>query len=535
MKKEKKVVLTGSNLDFDQIFKIIFKDYRVEADPDAMDRVESCRKKIIDKATSGVLMYGINTGFGQNQDVQVDSKGLAQLQTNLIRSHSISFGDAAPEQVVRLAMVLRANALLKGYSGVRREVINKLLEFINNKNLYPLVPKIGSLGASGDLSPLSHIALNLIGEGECFLKDNNGNFQLVETKIALERENIQPLILELKEGLALNNGMQFTTAYLIFLIFKMEKEIKTSLALSACFSEIMLATDTPFDARIHEVRPYEGQKLAGKILSKLLVGSEIIKSHRQAKYDPNTQDPYSSRCLPQVFGVVFDALRKAKAELKIEINSATDNPLIFEDQVISGGNFHGMLIAILAANLFNVFCAQLAIKGAQVRRIVDKDKNRLGVSCLLDPECNHQISSGMMIVEYSYHAGINFIMSANSAAFLFSASSASCQEDHVSHAPTVVLNLEKALELFEDLLSRENLMVVQGYKILNKLEQKFKDSGKMPVDGKLTPGLIGSFILEINRGVFEGITTDTYLKPVVDKVKEKIIKGNLISDFVDKT
>jgi len=533
MKKGKTIFLTGSDLDFHQIRKIMFEDYEVKADMNAMKSVESCREKIIAEAASGALIYGFNMGFGQNQDVQVDSEGLAQLQTNLIRSHAISFGDAAPEQVVKLTMVLRANALLKGYSGVRREVISKLLEFVNNKNFYPFVPKIGSLGASGDLSPLSHVALNLIGEGECFLRDGNGNFELVEAKVALKRENIQPLLLESKEGLALNNGMQFTTAYLIFLIFKMEKVVKTSLALSACFSEIMLATNMSFDSKIHDVRPYEGQKLAAKMLSKLLVNSDIIKSHRLSKYDPNTQDPYSSRCLPQVFGVVFDALSEAKVKLKIEINSATDNPLVFGNQVISGGNFHGMPIAILAANLFNVFCSQLKIKEALVRRVVDKDKNRLGVSCLLDPECNHQTSSGMMILEYSYHAISNLIMSANNPAFLFSASSASCQEDHVSHAPTVVLNLEKALELFEYSLSLENVMIVQGYNILKKLEQKFKEIGKMPVDGKLSPSAIGSYILKINHGIFEGISFDTYLKPSVEKVRREIIKKDLISHFVD--
>jgi len=527
----KTIVLTGSGLTLKKVKEIMFGNCKVVADKKAMARVNLSRQNIMLKATTGKPIYGFNMGFGQNQDVHVDDERLAQLQINLIRSHAISFGDSSPREVVRLAMVLRANALLKGNSGVRMEVIDKLIEFINNKNIYPFVPKIGSLGASGDLSPLSHIALNLIGEGQCYLKSGDG-YVLADTATALKKEKIQPLQLEAKEGLALNNGMQFTTAYLAFLLVKMEKMVISSLALAACFSEIMLATDQPFRPEIHAVRPYPGQKEAARILTSLLKCSPITKSHRDPQKDKNTQDPYSSRCLPQVFGVIFDAISATEKTLDIEMNSATDNPLVFDDEVISGGNFHGMPIAITAANLFNAFCAQLKIKESLVRRIVDKEKNRLGVSCLLDPGCDHQTSSGMMILEYSYHAISNLIMSHNNPAFLFSASSASCQEDHVSHAPTVILNIEKSLELFGYSLALENAMICQGYNILRKSEEAFKEAGRMSETDELTPGPIGSFILEINQGVFAPIQADSYLQPEIEKIKAKIIDTDIIYDYV---
>ncbi len=494
--------------------------------------MESSRRKIISETSAGKLIYGFNMGFGQNHNIHVDTERLAQLQMNLIRSHSISFGEPTPREVVKLAMVLRANALLKGYSGVRSEVVYKLLEFINNQNIYPFVPKIGSLGASGDLSPLSHIALNLIGEGQCFIKTPAGDYALTDAASALKKENIQPLQLEAKEGLALNNGMQFTTAYLIMLLLRAEKMVVSSLALAACFSEIMMATDRPFLPEIQEVRPYPGQQKAAHILFALLKDSRIIRSHRSPNRDKNTQDPYSSRCLPQIFGPVFDAIESTKDLLNIEINSATDNPLVFDGAVVSGGNFHGMPLALAAANLFNAFCAQLKVKEALVRRIVDKDKNRLDVSCLLDPDCDHQTSSGMMILEYSYHAISNLIMSYNNPAFLFSASSASAQEDHVSHAPTVILNLEKSLELFSYSLALEDAMVCQGYNILVKMEKFFKRSGRISHADRLLPGPIGSFIVEANKGVFTPIQVDTYLQPAVENIRQKIINQDIIYNFV---
>lgn len=526
------VVLNGNDLNLADVYRIIYGNYPVSVDETAIEKVRLSREKIMSQTTTGKMIYGFNMGFGQNQDVHVSHERLAQLQINLIRSHAISFGEPSPKEVVKLAMVLRANALLKGCSGVRPEVVYKLVEFINNPNLYPFVPKIGSLGASGDLSPLSHIALNLIGEGFCFYKTNDEDYELIETSLALRKEGIEPLQLEAKEGLALNNGMQFTTAYLAILILKMEKMVTSSLALAACFSEIMLATDLPFMDEIQKVRPYPGQIKSAKILRNLLEGSGIILAHRDQKFDKNTQDPYSSRCLPQIFGPVFDSIEATKKMLQIEMNSATDNPLVFDEAVVSGGNFHGMPIALSAANLFNAFCAQLKVKEALVRRIIDKDKNRLGVSCLLDPTCDHQTSSGMMILEYSYHAISNLIMSCNSPAFLFSASSASCQEDHVSHAPTVILNLERALALFSNSLALEVTMICQGYSVLKKKAPEMEKDQRISPESNLQPGKIGSFLLKNTEGIFSPISVDTFLQPTVERIRMELIETEKIYDFV---
>ena len=291
----------------------------------------------------------------------------------------------------------------------------------------PYIPEIGSLGASGDLSPLSHIALALMGEGKCFYKD-----KLISSADALKKAGLEPVELEAKEGLGLNNGMQWSTAYLAWIVpLPLRKKSEMALRNAGMMSEIMFASDLPYIKELHELRPYPGQRKAAEILLDVFKNSGIRQSHESFDYDVNVQDSYSSRCLPQVYGPLFDALKETKEKLTIEMNSATDNPLVVNGQSISGGNFHGMYIAIAAANLFNAFCAAVSVNMALVRRIVDKDKNRIGVSCLIAPNADHSISSGMMLLEYSHTAHGNLILSMNSTGFLHSQSSASHQEDHV--------------------------------------------------------------------------------------------------------
>ncbi|HNX41824.1 MAG TPA: aromatic amino acid ammonia-lyase [Candidatus Aminicenantes bacterium] len=525
---KRKLIITGENLTLQESREVAEGRSSVEVAPLSRKKVEESRLKMEERMGGETPIYGFNMGFGQHQNVRVSPENLAKLQVNLIRTHAISFGDSAPIPVVRAAMLFRANALAKGLSGVRWEVVETLVQWINNPNLCPWVPKIGSLGASGDLSPLSHIAMNLLGEGRCWHRED-GSWVLVDAAGALEKEGVKPLVLEAKDGLALNNGMQFTTAYLAYLIDRVETAVTLSLALGAALSEVMLATDLPFIPDVQRARPYPGQEKAARLLVACFQGSGIRESHRSPELDPNTQDPYSSRCLPQVYGPCLDAITYARRQMEVEINSATDNPLVFGDKVVSGGNFHGMPVALTAAHLFNAFCGVVKMGEARVRRVVDKEKNRLGVSCLISPEADRQVSSGMMILEYSYHALCNLILSWNSPAFLFSASSASGQEDHVSHAPTVVLNLERALDHFSYLLALETFMTLQGYAVLEKLETPWRESGRIPQEGKLTPGRMGKLLQRLSKSCFRPLDQDRHMQDEVERLREELFLSDRLA------
>jgi histidine ammonia-lyase len=516
------LLINGQTLTATAALAVGRGDLAVRAEPEAMRQVGLCRDRILERMAQNEMIYGFNMGFGQHQNIPVDGEKLAQLQLNLIRSHAIAFGPAATREVARMAMLLRANALVKGHSGVRPEVVAALLAMLNNELVYPFIPVIGSLGASGDLAPLSHMALNLIGEGECFFRGDAGWTRLPAAE-ALSRSGLEPLRLQAKEGLALNNGMQFSCAHLIYLLDRLEKFVTVSTALSACLTEIMLGTESPFIDEIQAVRPYAGQRRVAAILWQAFQESGIRASHLLPQYDPNTQDPYSTRCLPQVYGPLYDALEEAQAKLTVEINSATDNPLVFAGRVVSGGNFHGMPLALIAANVFNSFCAVVKISEARVRRVVDKEKNRLEISCLIDPGADHQVSSGLMILEYTYHALCNLILSQNNPAFLFSAVSAAAQEDHVSHAPTVILNLERALDWFAQMLACEVFMVCQGYHVLQQVETEWQRRGKIPARARLTPGKMGRAVQEAAAQLFTPVTRDRYYQPDINRIREHLI------------
>lgn len=519
------IVLNGSNLTFEQAIAFALGNCKIELDKDVKAKVEANREAVIASTKSGKPVYGFTRGFGQNQDVAVSDEGLIELQKNLIRTHSISFGRPTIKQIAKMAMLFRANALSKGHSGIRFELLQSIVDFANCDEIYPFIPEAGSLGASGDLSPLSHIALNLMGEGKCYYKD-----ELIDAKTALDKAGLKPIELAAKEGLALNNGMQWSNAFLAWNLYQIEKRANLGLVFAGLMSEIMMASDLPFTAEIHELRPYPGQAKAAAILKGVFAGSKIRKAHESFDYDVNVQDPYSSRCLPQVYGPLFDAMDETKKKLEIEMNSATDNPLVFDDMVISGGNFHGMPLSIAAANLFNAFCGTVAINMSLVRRIVDKDKNRLGVSCLISPEANHSISSGMMILEYSHTAHGNLLLSKNNTAFLHAQSSASHQEDHVSHAPTVILNMRDAIELHSVQLALQAAIIRQGYYVLEKMEDSWKDAGKIPQDSKMEAGTTGKTLIENMQNIFPVVSSDRYMQEEVEKVRLDLIETDKLYD-----
>jgi histidine ammonia-lyase len=286
-------------------------------------------------------MYGVNTGFGLLASERIAPGDLRALQRNLIVSHAAGVGAPLPIEIVRAAMLLRANVLLRGTSGVRSVVVDRLVAMLN-AGIHPVVPEQGSVGASGDLAPLAHIALALIGDGVVIV-GYDASVPSTGSGDALRAAGIEPVVLEAKEGLAFINGTQVQTAVLALLLHDARNLWRTAVGAAAMSVEALLGTPVPFEARIHEVRPHPGQVEAARLLREALADSEIRDSHRDD--DPRVQDAYSLRCTPQVLGSVLDALDFAQRTTEIELNASTDNPLLFDDEVVSGGNFHGQPIA----------------------------------------------------------------------------------------------------------------------------------------------------------------------------------------------
>src|SRR6266702_7844024 len=327
--------LKGGQISLVQLAAVAFGGESVRISPAARPRILASRKAIEQIVGRDAVVYGVNTGFGKLSDVRIPQGELRQLQLNLVRSHACGIGNPLSESEVRAIMVLRANVLALGFSGIRCEVIELLCEMLNRR-VCPVVPEKGSVGASGDLAPLAHLALSLIGEGEAFFDGER-----MESREALKRAKLKPVRLEAKEGLALLNGTQAMHAVGGLSILRAKRLAHVADVAGAMTLEALKGTPAAFDPRLQEARPHPGQRAAANHLLSLLQGSEIRESHR--KDDPRIQDAYSLRCMPQVHGAVRDALGYCENVLLVESGSATDNPLVFAKtgDVISGGNFHG--------------------------------------------------------------------------------------------------------------------------------------------------------------------------------------------------
>ncbi|MGH9765524.1 MAG: histidine ammonia-lyase, partial [Blastocatellia bacterium] len=353
--------------------------------------VERARQVIENIVRRGDVVYGVNTGFGKLADVMIPPDQLRELQINLVRSHSCGVGEALPERIVRAMILLRANVLAKGFSGCRPVVIETLIRMLN-AGVHPVIPSRGSVGASGDLAPLAHLALVAIGEGEANYKG-----QKINGKEALSLAGIEPLMLEAKEGVALLNGTQAMTAVGTLALLDAERLVDAADIAGAMSLEALKGTPVAFDERIQSVRPHPGQISSARRLRALIEGSEIRESHRDHTADPRVQDAYALRCMPQVHGAVRDSLDQARRILEIEVNSATDNPLVFPEtgEVLSGGNFHGEPIA-LTLDYAAIALADLGtISERRVERLVNPDLSGLPAFLTPHPGTN----SGMMIAQ----------------------------------------------------------------------------------------------------------------------------------------
>src|SRR4029453_3014425 len=371
------IQLDGSSLTIEQLLRIADEREPVAVAPDARERVRASRAVVERRALSDEPAYGINTGFGSFADVKIPADALETLQLNLLRSHAAGLGDPLPVRTVRATMALRANVLAKGFSGIRLETVEALIALLNAR-VHPVVPSRGSVGASGDLAPLAHLALVLIGEGEAFERDDQRQDRqerslrstVIPGAAALRRAGLTAIALGPKEGLALINGTQPSAAVLALALAAAEQLARAADVAAALSIDALRGSIHPFEARIHDARPFAGQRTAAANIEALMTGSGINKSHEHCG---KVQDAYSMRCAAQVHGAAREALRFGRDTVTIEANSATDNPMVFADtgDVVSCGNFHGAPIAVAADLLAAAVVPLATISERRTGRLVD--------------------------------------------------------------------------------------------------------------------------------------------------------------------
>ncbi|MCC7102097.1 MAG: histidine ammonia-lyase [Fimbriimonadaceae bacterium] len=443
--------LSGQPLSLAQIVSVARMQETVAVLPAAP--IEAARRVVDDVLTTGRVVYGINTGFGKLSDVQIPTDQVQLLQENLVRSHACGFGEPLADDEARVLMLLRANVIAKGHSGARREVVELLCAMINS-GIVPWVPARGSVGASGDLAPLAHLALVLMGEGKAKV---GGDW--VSGGHALEAVGLAPLRLEAKEGLALLNGTQAIGAVGSLALVRASRLVQWATIAGAMSLEALTGTPVAFDARIHEARGQAGQVQIAKMLRDLLAGSEIRESHREN--DPRVQDAYCLRCMPQVHGPTLECLNGAINIFEIESGAATDNPLVFAEggDILSGGNFHG---APLAMALDHASIAMTMLASIEERRI-DRMQNP-DLSDGLPPFLAHRpgLESGFMIAHVAAVAALNEARVLSHPACIDNCTTSAAKEDHVSMGMTSALKFKQIVALCAHIVATELVAAAQG-------------------------------------------------------------------------
>ncbi|MGH9743223.1 MAG: histidine ammonia-lyase [Candidatus Acidiferrum sp.] len=458
------VELTGNDLTFEQLYSVALRGARVSLSPAASERMNDSRAVVEHLVASGNVAYGINTGFGKLASVRISAEQLRNLQANLVRSHCCGVGAPLSEVETRAMMLLRANALAKGLSGVRPLIVETLCAMLN-AGVSPLIPSQGSVGASGDLAPLAHLAAVAIGEGRATFKD-----QLLDGGEALRRAGISPVALEAKEGLSLLNGTQGMLALLSLALRDAEILIDSADVAAALSLDALRGSPGAFDARIMHARAYTGAATTARNLAHLNEGSQIRESHRSAEKDPRVQDPYSVRCTPQVHGAVRDSLAQAREIAAVELNSATDNPLVFVTEkggdIISGGNFHGQPLAMAADQI----AVALATLGGISERRIEQMTNPLTsmLPAFLTPEPG--LNSGFMIAQVTAAALTSENKALATPHSVDSISTSGNQEDYVSMGMSGARRLSRMLENLRLTIAIELLCACQGIDLLAPLK-----------------------------------------------------------------
>lgn len=454
------LVLDGHSLTIDDVVRAARSPAcRVGVRPSALAALAESRARVEAALASGQTIYGINTGFGKLANVRIAPADLERLQVNLVRSHAAGVGAPLPRDVVRGLMILRANVLLRPTSGVRPGLVESLVAMLN-AGLVPAVPEQGSVGASGDLAPLSHVALALMGEGEVVVDGER-----TPAAPVLAAAGLAPFRYAPKEGLAFINGTQAQTAMLALLVHDAERLWRSAVGAAAMSLEALRGTPVPLDPRIHEARPHAGQGEAARLMRELLAGSGIRESHREG--DPRVQDAYSLRCTPQVLGAVRDAIAFAAATAAVELNASTDNPLVFENgDVLSGGNFHGQPVAQALDFLAIALTTLQAISERRVERLVNPDLSQ-GLPAFLTADPG--LSSGYMMVQITAAALVAESRTLAHPASIGSIPTDANQEDFVPMGMGAAFKARRILENAEHVVAAELLCAGQGLDLLRPL------------------------------------------------------------------
>ena len=444
------VYLDGTSLTLQDVVNVARKGYKVEISPEAKEQIKECAASVLEWVKEGRVVYGITTGFGDLASVVIPRDKSRQLQENLLLSHACGYGEPYPEDVVRAIMLLRINTLTRGFSGISLATLQQMVDYLN-LGIHPVVPSQGSVGASGDLCPLSHVAISLIGHGDVVYQG-----QKMAASEALAKAGMKPVELQPKEGLALNNGttvMNAVAALCIVDAMTMTKNADIAASMSA---EALHAVPYAFDKRTHDLRPQVGQGVVAENIRRLIEGSEIVEAFKKDR----VQDAYSLRCLPQVHGASRDAISYVKEKVEIEINSVTDNPIIFhkDGEAISGGNFHGQPMA-MAMDFFGIAAAEFAsISERRVSRLVDHKLSDLPPFLVSDSGVN----SGFMIPQYTAAAIVSENKVLAHPSVVDSIPTSANQEDHVSMGGYSARKARQILDNTNRVIAIEMVNAAQG-------------------------------------------------------------------------
>ncbi len=495
------MIIQPGHLTLAQLRQLHDAPETISLDPTALPGIRASAALVQQAAHGGAAVYGVNTGFGKLANQRIAQSDLEKLQINLLRSHAVGVGEPLSERVVRLILLTKAASLARGFSGIREQVIDRLIAFYN-LGITPVIPCQGSVGASGDLAPLSHLCLPLVGEGEVIYQGER-----MHSAAALQRCALEPLTLSAKEGLALINGTQVSTSLAIDALFATERLFEAAVIAGALTLDAARGSDGPFDARIHAVRGQPGQIDCAAAYRALTANSEIRKSHLEG--DDRVQDPYCLRCQPQVMGACLDQMRYATQVLLREANAVTDNPLVFADThtLLSGGNFHAEPVALVADALAVVIAEIGAIAERRIAMLVDTVVSRLPAFLTPEPGLN----SGFMIVHVTAAALASENKSLAHPASVDSLPTSANQEDHVSMATFAARRLQGMLRNTEYIIAIELLAAAQGIEFLRPL----------------TSSAALESVLALVRSASPAMMIDRSLASDMERVRELIALGRV--------
>lgn len=443
--------ISAEHLSIEQIDEIVYGGYKIELSDDAQRRISECRKYLDKKIEeSTVPIYGVTTGFGSLCNVSIGSDYLAQLQINLMMSHACGTGDHVPNDIVKIMLLLKIQSLSYGFSGCQLATVNRLIDFFNN-DVYPIVYMQGSLGASGDLVPLAHLSLPLVGLGEVEYKG-----KVLTSVELLKKFKWQPIQLASKEGLALLNGTQNMGAFAVWSLLQSQRLSKWADKIAAMSLDAYYGLTAPFTDAVHQVRPHKGQIATAARMRELLEGSEIIEKPKSY-----VQDPYSFRCIPQVHGTVKDTIEYVRSVVDVEVNSATDNPTVCpdEDLIISAGNFHGEPIAMPMDFLAIALCELANISERRIYKLVSGTR---GLPSFL--VANPGVNSGFMIPQYTAASIVSLNKTLSTPSSVDSIPSSQGQEDHVS------MGANAAIKLYKVVLNTERVLAIELFNAAQALD-----------------------------------------------------------------